>query len=163
MTYDASEELRILNMKSASADAKNVRSYLREVRHLYLRTMVLCERAKRYREMAMRATSRTDAVRVSGTSNRSKVDTYVLELWETHDELKRETHRLMDQSREAEIIISLLDDQRLRAVLQFRYLCAMDWEEIAQKLNYTLRWVHKLHREALDTLEEILTPEPKLE
>ena len=28
----------------------------------------------------------------------------------------------------------------------------MDWEEVARRLHYTLRWTHKLHREAIDQL-----------
>lgn len=134
------------------ADMQDVRQFLKEVRHSYLYTQVLCERAERYRSMAMRATSRVDALRVSGTSERSKMETYVLEMVDVHDELKRETDRLLEKSRKAERIIGLLPDQRQRMVLQLRYLCGMKWEDMADKLHYTLRWMHKLHRDALDTL-----------
>ena len=103
--------------------------------------------------MAMRATSRVDALRVSGTSERSKMETYVLEMVDVHDELKRETDRLLEKSRKAEQIIRLLPDQKQRMILQLRYLCGMKWEDIADKLHYTLRWIHKVHREALEALE----------
>lgn len=130
----------------------DVRMMLRDVRHCQLRTLTLCARAEKYREMAMQATGRTDAIRVSGTGERSKVEKYILELWDVHNELQQEIARLMKKSHEAEKLIQTLADDRHRAVLELRYLCAMTWEEIAQKTHFTVRWAHKLHKEALDTL-----------
>lgn len=141
--------------KSASAGMQDVRMYLREVRFAFRRTEVLCERAEKYRTLAMRATGRTDALRVSGTPQRSKMETYVLELVDTHAELQKEINALLALSREAEKLIGQLEDDRHRAVLQLRYLCAMTWEEVAEKMKYTLRWTHKMHREAVAKLERI--------
>ena len=131
---------------------EDVREYLREIRHKYLYAQVLCERAQRYREMAMRATGRTDAIRVSGTGDRSKVEKYILELWDVHNELQKEIGELMEKSRTAEKLIETLKDDRHRSVLQLRYLCGMTWDDIAERLHFTLRWVHKLHREAIEKL-----------
>ena len=136
----------------SSESPLDVRMQLRDVRHCQLRTLTLCARAEKYREMAMQATGRTDAIRVSGTGDRSKVEKYILELWDVHNELQEEISRLMKKSREAEKLIRTLEDDRHRAVLELRYLCAMTWEEIAQKTNFTVRWAHKLHKEALDAL-----------
>ena len=130
----------------------DVRMMLRDVRHSQRRTLTLCARAEKYREMATQATGRTDAIRVSGTSERSKVEKYILELWDVHNELQQEISRLMKQSREAEKLIHTLADDRHRAVLELRYLCAMTWEEIAQKTHFTVRWAHKLHKEAIELL-----------
>lgn len=144
---------------SASANMQEARMYLRQVRDAYRRSEVLCAQADKYRDLATRATGRMDAVRVSGTSRRSNVETYVLELVETHDRLRREIHRLLNISTQAEELISKLPDSRHRAVLQMRYLCALDWEEVAQRLHFTIRWAHKLHREALMELDKIIAKE----
>ena len=136
----------------SSGGTLDARMMLRDVRHCQLRTLTLCARAEKYREMAMQATGRTDAIRVSGTGDRSKVEKYILELWDVHNELQEEIARLMKKSREAEKLIRTLEDDRHRAVLELRYLCAMTWEEIAQKTNFTVRWAHKLHKEAMDAL-----------
>lgn len=144
---------------SASANMQEARMYLRQVRDAYRRSEVLCAQADKYRDLATRATGRMDAVRVSGTSHRSNVETYVLELIDTHDKLRREIHRLLNISRQAEELIARLADSRHRAVLQMRYLCAMDWEEVAERLHFTIRWVHKLHREAIAELDKILASE----
>jgi len=135
---------------ASSEGTLDVRMQLRDVRHCQLRTLTLCARAEKYREMAMQATGRTDAIRVSGTGDRSKVEKYILELWDVHNELQTEIAQLMKKSREAEKQILKLEDEKLRAVLELRYLCGLTWEEIASKLHFTLRWVHKLHKEALE-------------
>ena len=134
----------------SSEGSLDVRMMLRDVRHCQLRTLTLCARAEKYREMAMQATGRTDAIRVSGTGDRSKVEKYILELWDVHNELQTEIAQLMKKSREAEKQILKLEDEKLRAVLELRYLCGLTWEEIASKLHFTMRWVHKLHKEALE-------------
>ena len=136
----------------SSEGSLDVRMMLRDVRHCQLRTLTLCARAEKYREMAMQATGRTDAIRVSGTGERSKVEKYILELWDVHNELQQEIARLMEKSREAEKLIQTLEDDRYRAVLELRYLCAMTWEELADKLHFTVRWAHKLHKEAVEAL-----------
>lgn len=138
----------------SSEGTLDVRMMLRDVRHCHLRTLTLCARAEKYREMAMQATGRTDALRTSGTSNRSKVETYILELWNVHNELQQEIARLMEKSREAETLILSLEDDRHRAVLELRYLCGLTWEELSKKLNFTLRWTHNLHKEAIERLQE---------
>ena len=139
----------------SSESSLDVRMMLRDVRHGCLRTQMLCARAEKYREMAMQATGRTDAIRVSGTGERSKVEKYILELWDVHNELQQEIARLMEQSREVECRIKCLVDSRHRAVLELRYLCGLTWEEIASRTNFTLRWVHKLHKEALEAFDRL--------
>ena len=154
--WSRTEEQSVRAHAPAGSVAKNMdlRMYLRDVRHCHLRTLTLCARAEKYREMAMQATGRTDALRVSGTGNRSKVEKYILELWDVHNELQAEISRLMKMSREAEKMIALLEDERHRAILELRYLCGMTWQEIAAKLHFTIRWTHKLHKDALDLLTE---------
>lgn len=132
----------------------SVKDYLRDVRHRYQYAQTLCERAQRYREMAMRATGRTDALRLSGTPRRSKVEDNVLAMVDVHRELKGQIEALMQESKRAERLIAALPDARHRTVLQMRYLCGMGWEEIADRMNYTLRWTHKLHSEAIGQLEK---------
>lgn len=135
-----------------AGDEMDTRMMLRDVRHGHLRTLTLCARAEKYRELAMQATGRTDAIRTGGTQSRSKVEKYVLELWDVHNELQQEITRLMEKSREMEKMILLLPDERHRAVLELRYLCGLTWDEVSKKLHFTLRWTHELHNAAIIAL-----------
>ena len=143
---------------SAGADVLEVKEYLREVRSKQRYAQVLCERAQRYRDMAMRATGRVSAVRFGGTSRRSKVEDNVLAMMDVEKELRERMEELMKETRRVEKMISLMTDDRYHAVLQLRYLCGMSWEEVASKLHFSVRWVHKLHGEGLKQLAQGWTP-----
>ena len=153
------EEKIVKRMRGGDASAMadgiitDVRSYLRDVRHRYSYAQTLSERASRYREMAMRATGRMDALRLSGTARRSKVEDNVLAMMDVQKEWKERIDALMQETQKAEKLISVLTDPRHRSVLHLRYLSGMGWEEIAGKMQYTLRWVHKLHSEAIEMLQ----------
>lgn len=136
------------------AQPTDVKEYLREVRHAFWRADMLSARAERYREMATRATGRIDALRLGGTPIRSKVENYVLELMEAHQELQEQISQMLQKTREAEKLLAHLTDDRYRQVLQLRYLCGYEWQDIADRLHFSLRWVHKLHGEALKALSE---------
>ena len=143
---------------SEGADMLEVKEYLRGIRSKQRYAQVLCERAQRYRDLAMRATGRVSAVRLGGTSRRSKVEDNVLAMMDVEKELKQQLDELMRATREVERRISLMTDERYHAVLQLRYLCGMSWEEVARKLHFSVRWVHKLHGEGLRQLAKSWTP-----
>lgn len=134
---------------AATGEDRNVRAYLREIRSKYRYMQTLSLRAERYREMAMRATGRTDAVRLSGTSRRSKVEDNVLAMVDIRRDLEKQIQEFFAEIRRAEALISRLSNPNQRTVLQLRYFSDMTWEEIADKMGYTLRWVHQLHRTAI--------------
>ena len=143
---------------SENVDVLKVKEYLREVRTKQRYAQVLCERAQRYRDMAMRATGRVSAVRFGGTSRRSKVEDNVLAMMDVEKELRDRMKELLEDTRRVEKMISLMTDERYHAVLQLRYLCGLSWEEVANRLHFTVRWVHKLHGEGLKQLAQGWTP-----
>ena len=140
----AAEKNISVNERKMSASAQEVRRELRSVRDAFRRTDELCSRAEDYRKMAVR--------RPCQMRTREEAEKCVQALMETHGELQEEIRQLLERSRRMEKRILTLPDGRHRAVLQLRYLCAMDWEDVAQKLHYTLRWTHKLHRDAIEWL-----------
>lgn len=117
-----------------------VKSFLRSIRENYLQALCICERAKRIKDICMSA---------NGKSH----EPFVIELLEEHKRLMEKIKCFLDESRKAEKLISTLDNANHRCVLQLYYLCGYSWSEIAEKTNYTLRWVHKLHKAAIEELE----------
>ena len=49
--------------------------------------------------------------------------------------------------------IDLLSDVKEQQVLRYRYLNFLSVEQIARKMNYSPRWVKKLHSRALESFE----------
>ena len=53
-------------------------------------------------------------------------------------------------------LIMQVDGSELRTILLMRYLQGLDWDDIADRTNYSLRTVFSLHGEALNEFGEIL-------
>lgn len=54
--------------------------------------------------------------------------------------------------------IDQIQDRILRILLRERYISSKSWKDIAVVLNYDLRHIHRLHKEALEEFE-IMFPE----
>lgn len=58
--------------------------------------------------------------------------------------------------REVERIISQVDNKEYRQILHRKYIETNTWERIAVEMNYTYRWITRLHGRALMAVQEIL-------
>ena len=65
-------------------------------------------------------------------------------------EINRDIDRLVDLKREIVRVIKAVEHPEYQTILEKRYLCFMTWEQIAVDLGYDLRYLHKLHRRALE-------------
>ena len=64
--------------------------------------------------------------------------------------------RLVDSTAlrlEIERCIASVSDDRLRLILEYRYISGMTWENIAETLHIDYRWALRLHNRALEHLE----------
>ena len=75
------------------------------------------------------------------------------ELERRYVERLRETIRLLTAIEDG---IDALPDERHRLVLRMRYIDGLGWEEIAERIGYTLRWVTNIHGLALESLKDFL-------
>lgn len=73
------------------------------------------------------------------------------------DSLKRKLEREKEQGVESYISIEKcigdVEDEEENDVLFYRYVKGLRWWEIAEKMECTERWVHKLHGRALSRLK----------
>lgn len=66
-------------------------------------------------------------------------------------ELLNELYAKVD---EVEAIIASVEDERKKAILEFHYLDAMKFEDIAEKMNYSAERIYQLHREEIRRIED---------
>ena len=64
-------------------------------------------------------------------------------------EINNDIERLVDLKREMVAVIKAVSNTERQTLLELRYLCFKTWEQIAVEMNYTVRNVHLLHKEAL--------------
>lgn len=70
-------------------------------------------------------------------------------VWEMEKRIDAEIDRLVDLKEQIRGIIDRLDNPDEQMLLRYRYLHHDTWENIASMMNYSVRWVYKLHAKAL--------------
>lgn len=85
--------------------------------------------------------------------NNNDLSVYAARIDQLEAELLEKKKRLVDLLTQIESQINLLEDERERCVLQYRYINQMGWLKIADTMGYTERWIHKIHSQALNNFE----------
>lgn len=86
-------------------------------------------------------------------SSQSDLSGYAAELDRMVQELIDERYYRIKDYQDIVGRIKELKSENEKDVLFYRYIRGMDWWEIAEKMSYTERWVHKIHGKALAHFE----------
>lgn len=81
------------------------------------------------------------------TSTMADVMAKIIDL---QQEINSDIDRLVDLKRELVTVIKTVENAECQTLLELRYLCFKTWEQIAVDMNYTVRNIHLLHKEALE-------------
>lgn len=87
------------------------------------------------------------------TRNKSDLSGYAAKLDGLERKIVAERYRRINIYQEIRERIATLQDQNEKEVIFYRYVKGLDWWEIAEKLNYSERWIMKMHGMALSHLE----------
>ena len=86
-------------------------------------------------------------------SHANVTETALLKVLEYEERINADINRLVDLRFEIETTIMSVSDNVQREVLERRYLLFEKWEKIAVEMDIDLRWVYRLHKKALLTIE----------
>lgn len=129
-------------------------------RALNLDKQISCklDQIERLRSLTQRVTASYDDSGAShaGSSTSSPMENAIVRLIEAQDALGAQIATLVDAKSEIQTIIQQVKDERLRLLLEKRYLCCMTWEMIAVDMKCSYRWLMTLHNDALDAVERLL-------
>ncbi len=81
---------------------------------------------------------------------------YIAKLDELLLELQHRKEQAISIYRSIEQTICRVDLERERKLLRLRYLRCMTWEEVAEAMDYDVRWVYKIHSDALEIVDDLL-------
>lgn len=132
------------------------KEYLKQAYKIEAKINADMEHIDRLRELAKKATTSISAERISGTSKHSRIEDCICRIVELQDDIKSEILHLINVKRNIQKIIENVHNRDLNVLLTLRYINYETWYEISKKLNYSERWIHKLHATALITVDEIL-------
>lgn len=132
------------------------KEYLKQALTIDQRINDKLEQVSRLRDMATKATSTISDMPGAASPAPHKMECVVTRLMDTENEIDEEIEKLVALKVDITKTIWKVEDINCRLVLEFRYLSFMSWEKIGESLNYTVRWVHKLHARGLTAVEKIL-------
>lgn len=148
-------------MMTKDSSRMNVRDWLYQLIGIELRIKAKQEQIRKYRELATRSTGTFEATRVSGTSNRSRVEDAVVNICSAEEDVREELAKLQAFRLEAMSVIGAVQDQRYRDILEMRYVTGWSCRRIADEMHYDRRWVEILHGRALNAARAVLRGMPE--
>ena len=124
------------------------KDYLKDIRKLDLEIQTLQDQISLLRKNAegLRAMELSDMPK--GGKGKDLSD-YVAEIADLQMVCVQHVSELIMKKQEAIERIMSIDGSELRNVLLLRYIQCKEWDEIADKLQYNLRTIFRLHGEAL--------------
>lgn len=132
------------------------KDYLKDIRKLDLEIQTLQEQISLLRKNAegLRAMELSDMPK--GGKGKDLSD-YVAEIADLQMVCVQHVSELIMKKQEAIERIMSIDGSELRNVLLLRYIQCKEWDEIADKLQYNLRTIFRLHGEALKEFGEVVS------
>lgn len=89
-----------------------------------------------------------------GFGKSDKVAEVVLKIVDLENEINKAIDNLVDLKTDAMNKIDSLEDNRYKFILTKKYLENESFEKIAVDLSLSWKWVHKLHKKALEELND---------
>ena len=124
--------------------------YLKQAYRLDQRINSKIEQLATLNDLARRATATYTGIPHSPNKGSQTMSNTIDRIIDLQDEINQDIDKLVDLKTEIRAVIDAVAETDLRLILEERYLNWKSWEQIAVSLGYNLRYLHRLHRQALD-------------
>lgn len=138
-------------MQTVQTENEQKKRYLRGYRTHVRRINRIEADLEELREMRLSMSMNNDGMPQG--SGQSDLSGYAAELDEQERNLIRERYERIQTYKDIAKGIKKLNSENEKDVLFYRYISGLAWWEIAEKMNYTERWVLKIHGKALAHFE----------
>lgn len=133
----------------------NAKEYLSQAYRIDQRINSKIEQVSALNNMATKATSTITDMPGSATRNIHRMEDVIAKIIDMQAEINADIDMLVDLKGEIMDVIKGIDNIEYQTLLELRYLCYKPWEQIAIEMGYSINNVFKMHRKALELLEEM--------
>ena len=95
-------------------------------------------------------------VAVQHTRNKNPLENIMTKIIDIDRDIDRDIDELVDFKAEVWEKLDKIADERYKRILWLRYADRKTWRYIALELNFTIRYIHKMHLKALAELDKII-------
>ena len=127
-----------------------MKEYLSQAFRIDQRIQSKMEQVASLNDLATRATATYSDMPGSETRNLHRMEDAILSIIELEAEINGDICKLVQTKKDIVHKIKAVQNTEYQTLLELRYLCFYSWEKVAVEMEYDLRYLHKLHRKALE-------------
>lgn len=114
------------------------------------------QRLATLRDVAMNTTPNYADEDVQRTREKNPLENIMSKIVDLDREIDEDIDALVDFKAEVWEKLDKIADERYKRILWLRYADRKTWRYIALELNFTIRYIHKMHLKALAELDKII-------
>lgn len=134
----------------------NAKEYLGQAYRLDQRINSKLQQVESLRSLTRKVTASYDGETVFHTRNVTSLEDTIFRLMEAEEELNRQIDELVVLKMDISRMINRVRNESLRLILEKRYLCFLQWDQIAAEMHYSRRWVLKRHARAVEVVDKLM-------
>lgn len=104
------------------------------------------------RDLSTSITSDTSKERVQSSSPSDKIGNIVVKIITLENQINDEIDKFIDLKSEIRSTISAVVNPNEKLVLRLRYIEFLTWEQVAERMTYSVKQVFRIHGEAIKNL-----------
>lgn len=132
------------------------KEYLGQAYRLDQRINSKLQQVDSLRSLTQKITASYDGEVVSHTRNVTSLQDTIIRLMEAEEELNRQIDELVDLKMDIVRLIDQVHNESFRLILEKRYLCFLQWDQIAAEMHYSRRWVLNKHDRAVEVVDKLM-------
>ena len=132
------------------------KEYLLQARYLEQRIGAKMQDIRRMNDLATNMTAMISDMPKAAGGSTSRMEEAVVKIVDYENEVQEDINRLVLLKKEIEDTIARIPEADYQLILHKRYMEMSPWEDIAQDVSKSVRWVQVIHGRALERLQEIL-------
>ena len=125
------------------------KEYLRQLRSLNILINAMLQEKERLFAMATKVNAPLSDCKVDSSPDNSKTEEIIIKMTALGETINDQVDHYVDLKTKVTEQINMLRDTRYRVLLYMRYINGYSFAEIAQRMDYEIRWIMSLHGRAL--------------
>jgi len=137
-------------------EIKEVKEYLAQMQYLDERINSKLDQLAVLKELATKANATITGMPKSSSTSHSRMEDTICKMIDLNDSLALDIDKLVDLKKEIKELIDRIPNCEEQTILEKRYLCYKQWNDIADEMHYTSQYALRIHSRALYSVKKIL-------
>lgn len=134
----------------------SAKEYLSQAHYIDQRINSKLEQVLSLRGLTTKASTTLSDMPGSPNRNIHRMEDIIVKMIDLEEEINADIESLVELKSEITAVVKKVENPEYRTLLELRYLCFKTWEQIAVDMDYDLRWVYRMHKKALDNVEQYI-------